>query len=228
MVTQKSTPIVDWIECEATRQGTVPELVWADIKSKAEQGHVLLQGRDENGRLCSVEPHWVIHIEPWGTDDPPPLAAPTRNGEIRATGGGSTSDMPRRETSGLIAFDRRKAIQLRRNDERDGHKPLSVPPVRLSKVMLLQGRHGVADGEAPKSRPGPVSTRDAIQKAAQPLINKRRIPGKTIPWQTFEVEICGVLKQPPGTRGYKIDTIQAAVRPLLLRLGQQSAESTEN
>lgn len=79
-----------------------------------------------------------------------------------------------------------------------------------------------APGRARTKRPGPMPTAEAIINAAKLIIAAGRIPGKTITWEKFREEICESLKVNPETRGYGLDTIQTAVRPLLKR-----AEETE-
>lgn len=72
-----------------------------------------------------------------------------------------------------------------------------------------------APGRARTKRPGPIPTAEAIVNAARQIIAAGRIPGKPVKWEQFREEICKSLKVRPETRGYGLDTIQLAVRPLL-------------
>jgi len=80
-----------------------------------------------------------------------------------------------------------------------------------------------------KSRPGPISTGSSIQTAAERLFALGRVPGRTITWKKFQAALCREVGVKTDQRGYSLDTIQAAVRPLLLRIpNRENAESTEN
>jgi hypothetical protein len=59
------------------------------------------------------------------------------------------------------------------------------------------------------------------------------VPPDTIPWAEFETKLCAEIGVKPDTRGYKLDTIQNAVRPLIEEarerpLSSAATESTES
>lgn len=93
-----------------------------------------------------------------------------------------------------------------------------------------------ANGEtsaAPRRQHGPTPTADNIKEAGQTLINEGYVPAETVPWKQFEMMLCQKLRIEPGARGYSLDSIQNALRPLLqkrqaARLSSESTESTES
>ena len=62
------------------------------------------------------------------------------------------------------------------------------------------------------------------------LIREDRVPGETVPWEQFQELLCEKLKVKPGTRGYGLDTIQNALRPILKerQAKKTAAEITES
>jgi hypothetical protein len=85
----------------------------------------------------------------------------------------------------------------------------------------IPNRPGGGGGKA--GQRGPVPTADKIRDAARPLIANSCIPAKTISWDQFHIKVCSILDVKPTDRGYGLDTIQRAVRPLL-----PGAEKTKN
>jgi hypothetical protein len=80
-----------------------------------------------------------------------------------------------------------------------------------------------------KPRPGPASTANSIQIAAERLFASGQVPGRTITWKEFQTALCKEVGVKTDQRGYSLDTIQAAVRPHLQRIrDSENAESTEN
>jgi hypothetical protein len=80
-----------------------------------------------------------------------------------------------------------------------------------------------------KPRPGPIPTANNIQTAAKRLFASGRVPNGTVTWKQFQTELCKEIGVKADQRGYGLDTIQAAVRPLLPRTPDaESAESAEN
>jgi hypothetical protein len=80
-----------------------------------------------------------------------------------------------------------------------------------------------------KRRTGPRPTADKIRTAAQTLIDAGQVPVEKIPWADFHPLLCSKLGVKPTTRGYRLDTAQRALRPLLdereaKRLGKLTAE----
>jgi hypothetical protein len=53
---EKRILIVDAIDVVASRLSATAEQAWADIKSKAFYGRLSLEGLDERGRRCAIEP----------------------------------------------------------------------------------------------------------------------------------------------------------------------------
>jgi hypothetical protein len=68
-----------------------------------------------------------------------------------------------------------------------------------------------------KDRPGrgPASMAAKIQGAAKELIETGIIPGRTMTWEKFREAICTALNVKPETRGFSLDSIQNAARPVL-------------
>jgi hypothetical protein len=100
---------------------------------------------------------------------------------------------------------------------------------------LLEAHAGGIDSvsipaESPsKARPGPIPTADRIETAARELLAAGHVPAQTITWEQFRTELCKKLNVKPEQRGYSLDTIQAAVRPLLSAAQvTEGTESTEN
>jgi hypothetical protein len=93
-----------------------------------------------------------------------------------------------------------------------------------------------ANGEtpaAPRRQHGPTPTADNIKEAGQTLIDEGYVPAETVPWKQFEMMLCQKLRIEPGARGYSLDSIQNALRPLLqkrqaAKLSSESTESTES
>jgi hypothetical protein len=86
---------------------------------------------------------------------------------------------------------------------------------------------------APRRRPGPSPTTDRIKEAGQTLIDEGHVPPETVPWERFGEMLCKKLGIAPGTRGYSLDSIQSAMRPLLqkrqaAKLSSENTESTES
>jgi len=86
---------------------------------------------------------------------------------------------------------------------------------------------------APRRRPGPSPTVDRIKEAGQTLIDEGHVPSETVPWERFGVMLCRKLGIGPKTRGYSLDSIQKAMRPLLqkrqaAKLFSENTESTES
>jgi hypothetical protein len=99
----------------------------------------------------------------------------------------------------------------------------------LAARPIQRNRERISRAIRPKRRPGPTATARGIQIAAQRLFTAGEIPGRTITWKRFHVAICKEIGVNTDQRGYSLDTIQAAVRPLLKQLPDKgSAENTEN
>lgn len=86
---------------------------------------------------------------------------------------------------------------------------------------------------APRRQYGPTPTADKIKEAGQILIADGYVPPETVPWQQFQVMLCQKLGIRPETRGYSLDSIQNALRPLLqkrqaAKLFSNHTESTES
>ena len=78
-------------------------------------------------------------------------------------------------------------------------------------------------------RPGPISTANIIQTAAERVLALGQVPGRTIKWKEFQTVLCKEIGVKIDQRGYSLDSIQAAVRPLLRQLPNSgNAGSTEN
>jgi hypothetical protein len=84
-------------------------------------------------------------------------------------------------------------------------------------------------GNSRRARPGPIPTADRIETAARELLAAGHVPAQTITWEQFRTELCKKLNVKPEQRGYSLDTIQDAVRPLLSAAQvTEGTESTEN
>lgn len=131
-------PIPTAIETLADRLGATNEQAWAEMKSKTVYGRLSLAGIDDKGRLCNLEPHWISYIVPWGVEDPPPDCASTVIGALAppVRQHPATSDMPRHNSGGFIAFDRERAIRDWRADKSDGRASRSIPPLRIRDVVV--------------------------------------------------------------------------------------------
>ena len=81
-------------------------------------------------------------------------------------------------------------------------------------------------GNPRRARPGPIPTAGKIKTAAEVLIIAGRCAGRNDRLGAIWTELCSILKVSPEQRGYSLDTIQAAVRPLLL--GNRIVESTKS
>jgi hypothetical protein len=77
-------------------------------------------------------------------------------------------------------------------------------------------------------RRGPASAKQTIVEAASRLIEKGRTPINCGTWEAFRRELCREIRVPPNSRGYQLDTIQNAVRPLLKERSSSTAERTDN
>ncbi len=87
---------------------------------------------------------------------------------------------------------------------------------------------GMPEPEGKRHR-GPKATAEAIKNAAEPMICAGCVPGKTMAWERFREKICCKLKVKPETRGYGLDTVQNAVRPLIDGIRKtETSESAEN
>jgi hypothetical protein len=80
---------------------------------------------------------------------------------------------------------------------------------------------------AQQRRRGPAPTKEKIQIVAKSLFASGLIPPDTITWKAFQVALCKELGVTTSQRGYSLDTIEAAVRPLLPHyLNGEKTEST--
>jgi hypothetical protein len=70
---------------------------------------------------------------------------------------------------------------------------------------------------AQRRRHGPRSTADKIRDAGGALIADGHVPGETVPWGEFVELLWNKAGVKPETRGYGLDTIQNALRPILNR-----------
>jgi hypothetical protein len=81
---------------------------------------------------------------------------------------------------------------------------------------------------ASKARRGPSPTSPHIQAAAKRLLDAGHIPCKTIQWEPFHFMLCEALGLKTTDRGYRLNTVQNAVRPLIpTRVGTESTENNE-
>jgi hypothetical protein len=81
---------------------------------------------------------------------------------------------------------------------------------------------------ANRTRPGPIPTAPRIIKAAESLLASGKVPGKMTSWKEFRSEVCQFLKVPESQRGYSLDSVRNAVRPLLQARQKNNIESTES
>ena len=84
-----------------------------------------------------------------------------------------------------------------------------------------------------RKRSGPIPTADKIRQAGKTLIVAGHVPLETIFWARFQEKLCAELGVKPKSRGYSIDTIRKALRPILEqgqldRLAAASTESAES
>jgi hypothetical protein len=78
-----------------------------------------------------------------------------------------------------------------------------------------------------KKQKGPIATKPKIVDAAKPLINRGRTPSSCGTWEKFRRELCHEAGVVRTSRGWQLDTVQNAVRPLLKK-SEQSAEEAES
>jgi hypothetical protein len=130
-------PIASAIGALADRLGATNEQAWAEIKSKAFYGRLSLEGIDDKGLLCGLEPHWISYIVPWGVENLSPTCTSAPAGALAppVPQHPATSDMPRKNGGSIIAFDRERAIRDWRADKSDGRVPRSIPPARIRDVV---------------------------------------------------------------------------------------------
>jgi hypothetical protein len=100
----------------------------------------------------------------------------------------------------------------------------------IAVAELLAAQGGASESRpSRKTHPGPIATANKIRAGAEHLLASGQTPGSTMTWRKFQTELCKELGVKPDDRGYGIDTIQAAVRPLLRQIiDNDDAESTEN
>jgi hypothetical protein len=79
-----------------------------------------------------------------------------------------------------------------------------------------------------KRRSGPTPTADKIRKAGEALMKEGHVPAETVQWEQFRKLLCNELGVKVGARGYSVDTIQAALRPILNKRRTKGAGNTEN
>jgi len=79
-------------------------------------------------------------------------------------------------------------------------------------------------------RRGPEPTKDKIITDGERLFGEGQVPPDTIPWKQFAIELCTNIGVNPDTRGYGLDTIQKALRPLIeeRRARRLNSAATEN
>jgi hypothetical protein len=78
-----------------------------------------------------------------------------------------------------------------------------------------------------RERRGPEPTKSKIVDAAKRLIARDRTPTTCGSWENFRRELCAELGVDKDSRGYQLDTVQNAVRPLL-RSSTADTEQTES
>jgi hypothetical protein len=74
------------------------------------------------------------------------------------------------------------------------------------------------------SKRGPIATADKIRVAGRALIAEGYVPPETIMWDRFRKLLCDRIGVNPETRGYGLDTIQKALRPIL-KIDRQSRKT---
>jgi hypothetical protein len=84
----------------------------------------------------------------------------------------------------------------------------------------------IAPAVPKNARRGPSPTGPRIVAVAQALLAAGKVPGKTISWKKFRSEVCRGLKVPENQRGFSLESIQNAVRPLLK--ANQEGDNTES
>jgi hypothetical protein len=101
--------------------------------------------------------------------------------------------------------------------------------VYWSELIEALEEAGYAVRRARSPRRGPPSTQSKIEAAAKKLMDEGHVPVETLSWEEFRVMICKEIGVSPDDRGFGLDTIQNAVRPLLEeRRNRVRTESTES
>jgi hypothetical protein len=107
----------------------------------------------------------------------------------------------------------------------DAIQPSEKPPLSNAQMRTTSESR---DENGRNTQRGPSSTAPLITRAAQTLVAAGKVPGKTITWKKFQAELCRSLNVAKGQRGYSIDSIQKAVRPLLNLIATENAGNTES
>jgi len=102
-------------------------------------------------------------------------------------------------------------------------RPLTEALARLDLSEQIGLEPPPAPASSIKARPGPIPTANLIIPAAKKLLKVGRRPPDTVTWKQFRIDLCVSLGVRIEQRGFGLDTIQKAVRPLL-----QNTESTDN
>jgi hypothetical protein len=140
----------------------------------------------------------------------------------------------RTDHSAITSTDVGEVGKLRPKDEiainsADGHAPATAEDPAGTRDSQANGKASAA----PRRQHGPSPTADKIKEAGQALIDEGHMPPETVPWKQFQKMLCQKLRIQPGARGYSLDSIQNALRPLLqkrqaAKLSYEDTEDTEN